>query len=163
MPVSKRWRGQMPFRQNRRLWPEPLEQQGRGGESSLAHFRRTLDFLREYTTSSQGKGPGSFTEGIREALKDWLKARGMDWYSQISFEYRLSRHKRITVNMTHPRIYHRPQRGDGSKGFVLDGIVLSIDGLLPPHRTYYGEFALNRIVGHHPVRLLTMGEMIRGT
>lgn len=111
--------------------------------------------LRANDESSRSKGAGSFTEGIREALMAWLKAQGMDWYSQISFEYRLSRHKRITVSLTHPRIYHRPMRGAGSKGFMLDGLILSIDGLPPAHRNYHGEFAVNRIIGQNSLRMLT--------
>ena len=155
--TGKRWRGRMPFRMSRRLRAEPLEQQGRGGEPSLARFRRMLDIMRGYDESARGHGAGSFTEGIREAMKDWLKAQGMDWHSQITFEYQLSRHKRITVSLTRPRIYHRPVRGAGSKGFMLDGTILSIDGLPPSHRGMWGEFAVNKIIGQNSLRMLTEG------
>jgi hypothetical protein len=38
MAKDKRWRGRMPFRLDRKFRPEPLEQQGRGGEPSLAYI-----------------------------------------------------------------------------------------------------------------------------
>ena len=56
------------------------------------------------------------------------------------------------VTITYPRIYHRKIRGDGSKGFVLEGRILSIEGV--PSACKTGEFALNRIIGQHPLRLL---------
>ncbi len=152
---EKRWRGRMPFRMSRRLRAEPLEQQGRGGEPSLAHFRWWMDVLRANDKAGRGKGADSFTEGIREAMKEWLASQGMNYYSQISFEYKLSRHRRITVTMTHPRIYHRPIRGAGAKGFILDGEILSIDGLRPDAGNRRGEFALSRIIGQNSLRMLT--------
>jgi hypothetical protein len=97
---------------------------------------------------------GSFTERVRQELMAWLKEKGLGWHSPINFEYRLHRHKRVAVTLTNPRIYHRRLRGDGSKGFVLEGKILSIDGLRPAGIAKHGEFALTRIVGHHPVRLL---------
>lgn len=54
-----------------------------------------------------------------------------------------------------PRIYHRRIRGNGSKGFMLEGRLLSIDGM--PTVRKVGEFALSRIVGQHPLRLLVAG------
>lgn len=147
----------MPFRMSQKLRAEPLEQQGRGGEPSLARFRQMLDIMRANDASGRGKSAGSFTEGIREAMEAWLKARGLSWHSQITFEYRLSRHKRIMVTMRQARIYHRPMRGAGSKGFILEGVILSINGLPPSHRNQWGEFAVNKIIGQHSLQMLTEG------
>lgn len=157
MAKDERWRGRMPFRLNWKYRPEPLDQQGRGGEPSLAYIVHQwwplLDRLRE---QGHGKAEGSFTERARSELRAWLEKNGLDtWHDPVSFEYRLHRHKRITVTLTHLNIYHRRLRGNGSKGFVLEGRVLSINGLPPAHRNYIGEFALTRIVGRHPIRLLT--------
>jgi hypothetical protein len=152
----------MPFRQNRRLWPgwpEPLDQQGRGGEPSLAFIVHELwPALDRLHVQGYGRAEGSFTERVRYALRDWRREHGLAWHDPISFVYRLHRHRTISVTLTHPQIYHRRLRGDGSKGFVLEGVVLSIDGLPPSHRNYIGEFALNRIVGQMPVHLLAAGE-----
>ena len=148
----------MPFRLSRKLRAGPLEQQGRGGEPSLANeFTWWLDLYQDNMKSGHGRGAGSFTEGIRTTMRDWLKARGLSWYSQITFEYRLSRHKKITVTMNRARIYHRPIRGAGSKGFMLDGVILSINGLPPSRRNQLGEFAMNKIIGHDSLRMLTEG------
>lgn len=151
---EKRWRGRMPFRMQRRGRPEPLEHQGRGGEPSLANFRRMLDYMRGYDESSQGRAEGSFTEGVRKAFRAWRKEHGLGWHDSISFEYRLHRHRQVLVTLAYANVYHRRLRGDGSKGFVLTGEVLSIDGLQPDRRNKRGEFALTRIVGRHPVRAL---------
>lgn len=156
MAKDERWRGQMPFRLNRRYRPEPIKQQGRGGEPSLAYVVRTWwPLLNKLHEQGYNKGAGSFTEHVRQELRAWLEAHGLDhWGSQISFEYRLSRHKRIRVTLSNPRIFHRRLRGDGSKGFMLEGGLIAIDGRLPARRYQLGEFALTRIVGRHPVRLL---------
>ncbi len=150
----------MPFRQNHRLWTEPLEQQGRGGEPSLANVRQWLELRNRLQEQGRGMGEGSFTERIRRAFLDWLKKNGLTRYDTISFEYRLYRHKTIRVTLTWPNIYHRRLHGDGSKGFMLEGTVLSLDGLPPSHRNYHGEFALTRIIGRHPMRLLAEAEEV---
>lgn len=152
---NSRWRGKIPFRVNRKVMPEPLEQQGRGGEPSLANFRRVLDFLRGWDETARGKAEGSYTQRVRDAFRVWRESQGIGWHDPINFQYRLSRHKRIAVTLIGHNIYHRPRRGAGSKGFMLEGMVQSIDGLPPAHRTYWAEFAIGRIIGSHPIRLLT--------
>lgn len=155
-----RWRGRMPFRQNRKLlWPEPIDHRGRTGEPSLANFINILDFANEIRRQGHSKSEGSFTEHVRQELHDWLAKNGLNWHSQISFRYRLYRRKVVVVTITYPRIYHRKLRGNGSKGFTLEGRILSIDGM-PPAYGKVGEFALNRIVGHHPLRMLVAARNI---
>lgn len=155
MSKDERWRGRMPFRLNRRiLRTEPLEQQGRGGEPSLAHFCRQMDRVNRFHEQGRGKAEGSFTERIRQEFRAWQKRNGLDWHSPLSFDYRLYRHRTVRITLTSPHIFHRRLCGNGSKGFVLTGEVLSINGLRPGGMNKRGEFALNRIVGHHPVRLL---------
>lgn len=156
-----RWRGQMPFRLNRTSRPEPLEQQGRGGEPSRASLRYWLDWLEDMRRRAAGKAAGSFTEHARHELAAWMKQKGLDpWHSPVSFQYRLYRRRTVLVTITRPRIYHRRIRGDGSKGFVLEGLVQSIDGLSPACRNQFSEFALNRVIGQHPIRLLMEGEAL---
>lgn len=161
MSKGERWRGQIPFRLNRRLVTEPLEQQGRTGEPSpsnahpYAKILRMWGWLDHIREQGHGQGPGSFTESVREAYKHWLKKNGLNHFSAITFEYRLHRRKRVMVTVSGCCIYHRRIRGDGSKGFTLEGLVQSIDGLPPAHKNFIGEFALSRIIGHHPLRMLT--------
>lgn len=121
---------------------EPLEKQGRGGEPSLASLLWLSDKLHE---EGRGRAAGSFTEEVRNELRDWLKAKGLVWPFTITFEYRLYRHRIITVMMQYPAIFHYRLMGDGSKGFMLVGKVLSIDGARP--RGCRDAFAMTRIVG----------------
>jgi len=153
MTKDERWRGRMPFRQNRKLWPGPLAHRGRTGEPSLANL---LDYADEIHRQGKGKAEGSFTEHVRSELRAWLTKNSLNWRSQISFQYRLYRHKVVIVTVSTPRIYHHRFRGNGSKGFTLEGRILSIDGRLPAYGKV-GEFALNRIIGQHPLRLLAEG------
>ena len=148
----------MPFRLNRRYQPrpEPLEQQGRGGEPSLAYIVHTwwplLDRLQE---QGHSKAAGSYTEKARMALFAWLEANGIDrWYGTINFQYRMYRHQIVTVTLSRPCIFHRPLRGDGTKGFVLEGTVVAIDGRPPARRNLVAEFVFTRIIGQHPIRFL---------
>lgn len=164
MNKDNRWRGQMPFRLNRRYRPssEPIKQQGRGREPSLAYLQYVVKeywpMLDEVREQGHGKAVGSFTEKARMALFAWLEAQGLDfWHSPISFQYRMYRRKIVTVTLTRPMIFHRPLRGDGTKGFVLEGAVVSIDGQLPRRRYMRAEFVLTRIIGQHPIRLLAEG------
>lgn len=160
MPTPRpqtRWRGRMPFRQNRRneYWSEPLEQQGRTGEPSLAQrFAAAIARAGRYAEAGQGKAHGSFTAEARRALRTWQRDQGIGPYDPVTFTYRLYRHRTVQVTLTGARICHWPAWGAGSKGFVLVGNVLAIDGLQarPNH-----VFALTRIVGHErlvPVPLL---------
>ena len=150
----------MPFRLNRMepyKRPEPLDQQGRGGEPSLAYFRAFMDWIDRIRRHGDGMAEGSFTEHARFELARWLKANGLDkWYSPITFQYRLHRHRTVTVVITGPNIWHRRHRGNGSKGFVLEGRIVSMDGE-PTAYGKWGEFALNRIVGRSPIRALAEG------
>jgi len=104
-----------------------------------------------------GKAAGSFTEQVREQFEDWLKERNLSYLSAITFEYRLYyRRKTITVAISHIHIFHNRLAGDGSKGFVLDGRVLAIDGAPPSGEARHYQFALNRIVGRFQRELLAL-------
>ena len=148
----------MPFRQNKDIWPEPLDQQGRGGEPSLANFRALLDWFSIIRKQGDGMAEGSFTEQARRALAAWMEKNGLKWHSLLSFQYRLHRHQTITVTITNPNIWHRRLSGNGSKGFMLEGRIISIDGA-PTAYGRVGIFALTRIVGQHTVRLLAEGRI----
>ena len=144
MIKNGRWRGRMPFRSNHRLLTETLEEQGRTGEPSLI---TSLNVHDRWFENARGRSKGSFTEHVRRELHDWLNGKGIP-LGPITFEYKLFRHRIITVIMDMPRIYHHRTIGDGSKGFVLEGSVRSIDGARPYGFARHYPFALNRIVGH---------------
>lgn len=147
----------MPFRLNRRYRTEPLEQQGRGGEPSLASYLVDVwwPLLGKLHEQGHGKAAGSYTEKARMALFAWLKANGIDrWYGTINFQYRMYRRRIVTVTLSRPCVFHRPLRGNGTKGFVLEGTVVAIDGRPSAHRNLIAEFVFTRIIGQHPIRLL---------
>ncbi len=149
-----RWRGRMPFRQSRKLWTEPLKKQGRTGEPSLATMRNLLQLANKFHEEGRGKAEGSFTEQLRLQFRDWLKAKSLKWPFTITFEYRLYRHRIITVVMQGPSFFHNRLMGDGSKGFMLEGRVLSIDGVRPIPCS--GMFAMTRIVGRFKQEFLAL-------
>lgn len=138
----------MPHRQNRRFFPVPLDQQGRGGEPSLAvRLKASWDYYTRLREESRGKAEGSFTQAVRSEFHAWMRRNGLDWHSQITFEYKWSRHRIVLVVMDMPYIIHDKLAGDGSKGFLLLGNVLSIDGAQPASWQRRGVFAMTRIQG----------------
>ena len=152
-----RWRGQMPFRCNRRLWTEPLAQQGRTGEPSLATI---LELANRFHEAGRGKSKGSFTEYLRHEFDSWRKDNGLTWDSPLTFEYRMYRHRTVMVVMRYHNIFHHRLTGDGSRGFVLTGEVLSIDGAIPDRWCRRsGAFCLTRIVGQMRKQFLAITEV----
>lgn len=131
----------MPFRMDRNSRPETLMQQGRTGEPSPAS-RRMLG----YRSAGYGKAKGSFTEKMRDALREWMEANYGNTLGPITFQYRFSRKKVITVTGMYPVIRHWKDAGRGSKGFYLELYVISIDGVVP--KSPRNDFALNKILAH---------------
>lgn len=144
-----RWRGRMPFR-----WAKPvrdlLGQKRRTGEPSPALALTMLVFKYD---RGHGKAKGSFTEKLRQAFREWQKGRA---YQPITFEYRLSRKRRVTITGDSAYIKHDPCRGRGYKGFTLDIHVMSINGI-----RYRGPsrqpLALDRVIGRERLGLLGVG------
>jgi hypothetical protein len=142
----------MPFRLIKELRPEPLEQQGRGREPSPAltmqnRWAYVLEYWKrqnDFDVTGHGCSAGSYAVAMRQAFADWRKDKGIRYDDPITFEYRLSRRKIVTIAMINPRIMHKRKRGNGRKGFVLEGQILSIDGVRPTGR--WQELALNRVV-----------------
>jgi len=151
--VNGRWRGIMPFRVHR----EPISSQGRTGEPSPATaYREYLDY---YEREGNDKAEGSYTEKLREALREWMKVNLGSTLSPLTFEYRLSRHRIVLVTGNGPYISHDPRIGSGGRGFTLHlAKVLSMDGVPMDKETrFFAQitgFALNRIVGRIPVKML---------
>lgn len=161
VPKEKRWRGQMPFRLRTDLRTEPLKQEGRDGESSPAQRSNLYaQLLRIWDERDKGKGKhrGSFTSGINDALIQWLKENTLSTYGPVAFDYKFSRHKIVHIVLNLPRIRHHPTTGRGKAGFVLTGVILSIDGLPPSRLRSLGEFAITRIISHHIPLLLEGGD-----
>ena len=163
MNDAKRWRGRMPYRRSPRLRRVPIYNQGRTGEPSPASAltteqEQTLQWFREgkllldLEKEGEGRAEGSFTEELRNALRAWVEETFGTWWGPVTFEYRLYRHKTVTVVLQAPQIWHKPSWGRGSKGFILSGIVLSFDGKQPAKRKSLQWFALNKIIGQHPIR-----------
>jgi hypothetical protein len=99
-----------------------------------------------------GKASGSYTEKMRLSLWDWIQDKyGTNWISAtLTFDYKLYRHKIVTVVIRSPKIEHKPSYGNGKRGFILIGHVLSIDGV--QLRTFPSKeitFAWNRIIGRN--------------
>ena len=146
----------MPFRLNRTTRPEPLEQQGRGGEPSLAIFVAQMDRANKLHEEGRGKAAGSFTEHLRREFVAWRKAKGWSWRTPLTFEYRLHRRRTVMVVLDMPHIRHNKLVGDGSKGFMLEGNILAIDGVQPEAYLRRYGFALTRIVGRFRQELLAL-------
>jgi hypothetical protein len=134
---------------------ELLEQYRRTGEPSLA-----LQYLRlgwGENDTGWGKAKGSYTELLRSSFFEWLEEKNGGWAAPLTFEYRLSRKKYITVVGVYPYILHDPNYGSGKKGFVLRLQVISMDGL--PYRGIgrFVWFAWDRIVGKEKMLALPEG------
>jgi len=151
--VNGRWRGIMPSR-CLRADRELLEQYRRTGEPSLA--ASILDSAETRRRGGVGKAMNSFTEGMREALWYWMKEKYGSILTPIIFEYKLSRHRIITVIGSHPYLRHEPYYGRGKKGFILQLCINSIDGILcqGPIRIW---FAWDRIIGKEKMLYLPEG------
>lgn len=162
MIKNGRWRGSMPFRRDKNTRPETLEQQGRTGEPSPApsiQSQGRRDIWGEPLPKGYGMAEGSFTEKLRLALIEWVKNKYGSIYAPITFQYRLSRKKIITVTGNHPFIVHYKDLGRGSKGFFLRVRIISIEGVPPAGFVKYQNlFACNRIIGHETMQLLALPE-----
>jgi hypothetical protein len=153
MKMSKnRWQGRMPFRLCKEV-RELLREKRRTGEPSPANNRLELyQFMMKLREGSHQKAEGTYTEKLRQGLWEWCSRFG----GIITFEYRLSRHRIITVSGRGPIVYHDWVRGRGSKGMMMDLGVISIDGLRPVIRVQ--TFAWNRIIGRERFLALSSGE-----
>lgn len=149
----------MPFRLIRQLRTEPLEQQARGREPCPSPteppniYARILALwarIDAFDAPGKGRSEGSYTAAMRQALTDWCKENGIGYDDELTFEYRLFRRKRIMVAMKNPRIYHRRKYGNGSKGFVIEGDIISIDGMKPQFGSFGTHFSFNRIIKTAP-------------
>ena len=99
-----------------------------------------------------GKAAGSYTYEMRKQLALWMEERLGSWTMPLTFEYKLSRHKKVIVTGSHPYIKHNP-----GIGFTLMLSHTSIDGL--PTKFWFGNrvaFAWNRIVAKE--RFLSLSE-----
>ena len=156
MIKNGRWRGNMPFRQDHNTQSETLQRQGRGGEPSPVSANQKFGPFGEILPEGYGRAKGSFTEKLRRALFEWMKDMYGNTYGPVTFQYRLYRKKTIMVTDTFPCIFHYKNLGRGSKGFFLKVNILSIDGAPPGGIAKYYIFALNKIVGQHPIRILAL-------
>jgi hypothetical protein len=132
--INGRWRGIMPFRRDKAV-VKLYEQQRRAGEPS------------PFTDSASGMAEGSYTEKMRKALIEWSDANLVGGWigGDLTFEYKLYRHKIVTVIATLPVIRHHPFYGHGKRGFILMCHVKSIDGL-PVKSPWKNVFVWDRIV-----------------
>ena len=107
-----------------------------------------------------GKARGSYTEAMRQALWSWMEAHGYVALQPLTFDYKLYRHKTVTVVAGTPYIKHEPGCGRGKKGFVLIAMPLSIDGVRC--RTFPQRmcFAWDRIVGRERFLGLPEGKKV---
>jgi hypothetical protein len=148
-----KWRGVMPFRLSDE-YRNLLKQHKRTGEPFPVY-----QAVGEIRDQAHGKAHRSFTEKMRNALYDWVEANTGFRHGQISFDYRLYRHKIIHVIGDWPLLRHDPLHGKGYAGFILEVRVGSIDGL-----PYKGldrrsvSFAWNRIIGREKLLLLPEGD-----
>lgn len=147
MIKNGRWRGRIPFR----VRPELRDRDWREAYRRFSHHRM----------AGHGRAEGSYTEEIRKALVQWMKEKIGSGLEPVTFQYRLYRRKIVTVTVAYPTIFHHPEHGNGSKGFVLAARVLSVDGapLTRLGRMLVREFAMNRIVGRESIKeLLSLPE-----
>jgi len=151
----------MPFRQAKAV-RKLLENHRRTGEPSPVIFSKVWLELNNLSNQGHGKAKGSFTEKLRKSLRDWQQQKGGTWASQLTFDYKLHRHKIIKVTGYYPYIAHLPAYGKGMKGFVLRLSNISIDGIM-----YKGAgavyFAWNRIIGREKLLALPSGETVEYT
>lgn len=143
--LNDRWRGIMPFRRFHDTGLKHLISKRRTGEPSPVIFGFECN-------DGYGKSRGSYTEKMRKTLYAWMQQKG---YATLTFDYRLHRHKTITVVVQFPYIKHLPSYGRGKKGFVLQATVLSIDGVPYRYFTHRVLFAWDRIIAREQFLALT--------
>ena len=152
----------MPFRQPQAV-KELLDQQRRTGDPSLSTVEDRIrfyyiDIFNAHPCSNStghGKACGSYTENMRIALNRWVEEKAGSWAGFITFSYRLSRKREITVIGRYPYLQHNPNYGSGKRGFVMWLRVDSIDG--SPCKCKRECFAWNRIVGGENLLMLEDG------
>ncbi len=141
----------MPFRH----WDLCNLQRRTGEPSPATPLERYQGYFKDV---GWGKAKGSYTEAMRKAFDKWRDENLGSPYSPITFQYRLSRKKIITVNAQGIYIKHYP--GYGKRGFVLVVTsVLSIDGVpLGSGGSFINkEFLMSRIMGSIPTKMLMSG------
>ena len=142
----------MPFQQ-----AEPVrklyEQQRRTGEPSPVSFLHAIEILDAMRAKGRGKAEGSFTEKIRGAFHEWQKKNGVGYGQPLTFQYKLYRHRIVTITVVGATIFHHPTHGKGVKGFELVcGRILSIDGI--PYKGINNNLAWGRIIGREKLLAL---------
>lgn len=139
----------MPFRLDKEV-RDLLLQQRRTGEPSLAF---AFPLFADQRSKGRGKAKGSFTEKIRDEFAKWTRGNLITSSVPLTFDYKLSRHKVVTISGNCPYISHNPILGKGRKGFSLRLMILSINGI-PYRGMRENSFAVSRIIGHDVLKLL---------
>lgn len=151
--INGRWRGRMPFRHADEHERNLLEQNRRTGEPSLADI---LQYCGARMEAGRGKARGSHTEKMRHSLWTWTNTRYGNCSTPLTFDYKLHRHKIITITGNLPYLRHLPCYGKGKRGFILEITILSIDGI--PHiGARRVLLAWNRILSHERIFALPAG------
>ena len=133
--ANERQRGIIPFRQSRTV-RNHLAQYRRGGEPSPSETREertrrwieTMNLYDDLRRVGRGKAAGSYTEQVRHNFDRWLRDNNL-FFKPLSFRYKLSRHRIITVVGTPLLLHHDPLYGHGKQGFVFEVRIHGIDGV----------------------------------
>ena len=143
----------MPFRSKKNnALTKSLHSQQRTGEPFPSVFN-SWDFPKP---DGYGKAAGSYTYEMRKQLASWMEKNLGSWTSPLTFEYKLSRHKIVTITGSHPYIKHTP-----GIGFSLLLSSVSIDGTPTkfwPGRLVY--FSWNRIQKRDQFLALPIGNTL---
>lgn len=152
---NNRVRGCMPFRRSRSE-RKLLHQDRRTGEPSpaLPIIPISHDEWFEKRDSGYGKASGSYTEKLRIALSDWMKKEYGTEFHDLTFTYKLYRHKIVMITGSHPYIRHDPNWGKGLRGFQLVIHIKSIDGVQYRGFQRPAVLAFDRIVARQKIFLL---------
>ncbi len=144
----------MPFR-NRNL----LNYKKRTSEPFPAKILRLDKGPPKWTyPDGYGKASGSYTEKMRLAFQEWMEKAHGSAFSPLIFQYKLSRHRTVTIVGSYPYIKHLPYYGNGKRGFVLSLRISSIDG--SPFKGFgkRQQLAWNRIIGREKMLYLEEGK-----
>jgi len=135
----------MPFRSSL-IVRKQLDQLRRTGEPSPAKVSEYLDLIDREKAKGFHMAEGSFTETMRKELWRWMKTNYGSSLHPLTFEYKLSRKKKVVIVGERPFIRHTPLYGKGVRGFLLVITILSVDGVpyVGMRRT---TLAWSRIIG----------------